>query len=99
MSAVLNDYIPQENIMFSHKLRFNPELTFGEKVFLAEIQSMSQLGNPPELSSRRLSEMFGVSHQTIINWVKKLINMGLLEVESNNTDPYKKPTLKSKNRL
>lgn len=81
MSNVLNEYVPSETIQFPSQIRFHSNLNFGEKVFLAEIQDMSARGNPPVLSSRALSKMFGVSHQTILNWVNKLTSMGFLEVE------------------
>jgi Mn-dependent DtxR family transcriptional regulator len=93
MPNVLNDYKVEETILFPRNIRFHSDLTFGEKIFLAEIQSMSSRGNYPKLCSSSLSKLFGVSHQTIINWVKKLTNMGLIEADSSN--PYNL-TLKSK---
>lgn len=68
------------NIPFPSSIRFNPNLTFGERVFLAEMQSLSQNKKALPFSSRRFSEIFGVSHQTIMNWVKKLTDLNLIEV-------------------
>ena len=82
---------------FPADIRFHSGLSWGEKAFLAEIISMTKNGKYPSLSSRYLSTYFGVSHQTIINWIKKLTRMDLLEVECNYCDPEKKFVLKSKN--
>jgi len=79
MSTALKEFKPEVNIPMHKDIRFHPDLTSGEKMFYAEIQSMSKKGNCP-FSSRRLSEFFGVSHQTILNWVKKLVKMDLIEV-------------------
>jgi hypothetical protein len=80
MSAViLEEYQPEIEIHLHKKIRFHPDLSFGEMIFYAEIESMSKGKNLP-YSSRRMSEIFGVSHQTILNWVKKLINLNLIEI-------------------
>ena len=79
MFNTMQEYKPPKAILFHDSIRFHPKLTFGEKVFLAEIKSMSENGRCP-FSSRTLSKFFGVSHQTILNWVKKLVDMELLEV-------------------
>lgn len=83
-------YQPEINIPFHKDIRFHPDLTFGEKMFLAEIQSLSKKNkkNICPYSSRKLSELFGVSHQAILNWIRKLVNLELLEVgiDYNNQD-------------
>lgn len=79
MYTELEKYKPEENIVIHKDIRFNPDLTFGEKMFYAEIDALSKKGHCP-FSSRLLSEFFGVSHQTILNWVKNLIRMNLVEV-------------------
>jgi hypothetical protein len=68
-------------ILFPAEIRFHPDLSWGEKVFMAEIQSMTEEGNLPKNTSRSLSAYFGVSHQTILNWIKKLTFLDLLEIE------------------
>lgn len=82
MSNALREYTPETNISLHKDIRFHPSLSSGEKMFFAEIQSMAKAtkkGHYP-FSSRKLSEFFGVSHQTILNWVKKLVEHDLLEV-------------------
>ena len=80
MSVALKEYVPvKEPIMFDPEIRFNPKLTAGEKIFLAELKNMSKEGSFP-YSAKNLSGIFHVSRPTIISWVKKLGSMGLLEV-------------------
>lgn len=83
-------YHPETNILLHKDIRFHPQLTFGEKMFLAEIQSLINQSDKKKFpfSSRTLSEFFGVSHQTILNWIRKLVDMELLEVgvDYNNPD-------------
>ena len=90
MSHVLTNYKPAETISLTQHIRFHPDLTFGEKMFLAEMQSMSVQGNVPSFSSRSLSELFGVSHQTVLNWIRKLTSMNLLKLEYNASCSDKK---------
>lgn len=89
MSHALQEYVPETSIKLHKDIRFHPDLTFGEKMFYAEVQSMSK-ESKFHFSSRKLSEVFGVSHQTILNWVKKLVELDLLEVTVDfKTDGYK----------
>ena len=78
-NAALQEYEPQSSIELHKNIRFHPELTYGEKMFYAEIQAISKTNKCP-MSSRKLSKLFGVSHQTILNWVKKLVDLNLIEV-------------------
>lgn len=73
---------PETNILVHKDIRFHPELTFGEKMFFAEIQSLAQQNEKKRFpfSARKLSTLFGVSHQTIQNWINKLVDLDLLEV-------------------
>ena len=73
---------PETTILLHKDIRFHSDLTFGEKMFLAEIQSLTEKseGKVFHYSSRSLSALFGVSHQTILNWIRKLTDLGLLEV-------------------
>lgn len=81
MSKTACAYKPEKTILFPQEIRFHPELTFGEKVFLAEIKSMTKDGKGRyPFSCKNLSMLFGVSHQTIANWVKKLVKMGLVDI-------------------
>ncbi|MDD3471518.1 MAG: helix-turn-helix domain-containing protein [Syntrophaceae bacterium] len=86
MSQVLQEYQPETYIQFHKDIRFHPDLNFGEKLFYAEIESMSKHSNCP-FSSRKMSKFFGVSHQTILNWVKKLVETGLLEIVVEYSEP------------
>jgi hypothetical protein len=75
----------QPEIRLDKNIRFHPDLTFGEKIFLAEIQSIISHNESKKFhyTLRKLSEMFGVSHQTAKNWIKKLVNLGFLEIGFN----------------
>lgn len=78
-NSTLEEYATKTEIPLHKHIRFHPSLTFGEKMFYAEIKSMSNRKICP-FSSKKLGELFGVSHQTILNWVNKLIELDLLEL-------------------
>ena len=83
---------PKLNVTIHKDIRYHPDLTYGEKFFLAEMMSLTG-PNSCEFSSRKLSSQFNVSHQTVINWIKKLVRMDYLEItsECDNTEeiiPY-----------
>lgn len=82
MLETLPEYKPETNIILHKDIRFHPTLTFGEKIFYAEILSLSNqnINKTCPYSSRKLSEFFNVSHQTILNWIRKLVELELLEV-------------------
>jgi len=90
MSQALQEYKPETNILFHKDIRFHPDLSFGEKMFYAEIKSLSEKNEQKRChySSRKLSEFFSVSHQTILTWIRKLVELDLLEVgiDFNNKD-------------
>lgn len=71
----------QPEIKISKIIRFHPNLTCGEKIFLAELQSIISNSESKKFpfTLRKLSKMFGVSHQTIKNWIAKLVDLGFLE--------------------
>ena len=94
-SAVLQDYDPETEIHIHRTIRFHPELSFGEKLFYAEIDSMSK-NKQCRFSSRKMSDFFGVSHQTILNWVKKLIDLDLIEIGVDYKDPECRQFIKTK---
>lgn len=98
MQNTLDLFKPETNILFHKDIRFHPSLTFGEKMFLAEIQSLSQKNSKKvfPFSSRRLSEFFGVSHQTILNWIRKLVELDLLEVGVDYNNQEYRQFLKTK---
>lgn len=79
MSTALKEYEPETAITLTKEVRFNSDLTFGERIFLAELQAMTKEGKQP-FSVKKLSEMFQVSHITITNWVKKLVKLGYLDI-------------------
>lgn len=72
----------QPEIKLNKTIRFHPDLTFGEKMFLAEIQSLILNGKSKKFpfTLRKLAEIFGVSAPTIKNWLKKLVGLGFLEI-------------------
>ena len=97
-SPALQEFCPETEINIHKAIRFHPELSYGEKLFFAEIDSMSKNKQCP-FSSRKMSEIFGVSHQTILNWVKKLMDLDLIEirVDYRNPDCHQFITTKNKN--
>lgn len=78
-TACLQEYEPQTSIEMHKSIRFHPDLSYGEKMFYAEISSMSKKSKF-HFSARKLSKHFGVSHPTILKWVKKLVDLNLIEV-------------------
>lgn len=74
-------YKPEQNIEFPIDVRFNTHLTFGERILLAEIKSMTRHQKCPLFSHKILGDVLGVSPQTIKNWLTKLVKMGLVKVE------------------
>lgn len=74
-------YEPAASIGFRKEIRFNPDLSAGEKVFLAEVESMTAKGRFPFKSQAALADIFGVSNPTITSWITRLVKKGFLEVE------------------
>lgn len=100
MSNALQEYFPEAEIPFHKEIRFHPNLTFGEKMFYAEIDSLcnqNEKGICP-YSSRKLCELFNISHQTILTWIKKLVELELLEVGIDVTKKECKQYLKIKSK-
>jgi len=97
MFLELQEYNPETNVLFHKDIRFHPKLSPSEKIFFIEVQSMTNKKNLP-FSSRKLGKHFNVSHQTIINWVKKLVELDLLEVGINYKNQECRHYLKSKIR-
>jgi predicted transcriptional regulator len=97
-SVAVHDFSPETEINIHKTIRFHPNLSHAEKLFYAEIDSMSKNKHCP-FSSRKMSEIFGVSHQTILNWVKKLIDLDLVEirVDYKDKDCHQFITTKNKN--
>lgn len=96
-TTAVQEYTPETEINIHKAIRFHPELSHGEKLFYAEIQSMSKDKHCP-FSSRKMSEIFGVSHQTILNWVKKLLDLDLVEIGVDYKDPDCHQFIKTKNK-
>ena len=98
MLHALYEYEPETCISFHKDIRFHPNLTFGERMFYAEIDSISKKNEKGvcPFSSRKLSGLFGVSHQAILNWIRKLSELGLIEVGVDYNSPDCKQFLKTK---
>lgn len=96
-TSVALEYFPETEINIHKTIRFHPELSHGEKLFYAEIDSMSRDKHCP-FSSRKMSEYFGVSHQTILNWVKKLMDLDLVEIKVDYKEPSCHQFIKTKNK-
>jgi len=89
MSKTIEEFCPDRTITMHKNIRFHPELTSGEKLFMSEIHCMSEKGKI-NFSSRHLSKVFNVSHQTIINWINKLSDLDLIEVSPDLENKYSK---------
>lgn len=98
MQNTVELYQPEANICFNKEIRFHPDLTFGEKMFYAEISSLASKNKNQKcpLSSRKLGQLFGVSHQAICNWIRKLVELDLLEVGVDYGHPECRQFLKPK---
>lgn len=90
-------YQPEPTISMDFEVRFHPDLTWGEKVFLAEIQSMCSRGRCLYFQSK-LAEMFGVSSVCIHTWIKKLCILGYIEIGTCEDDPGCKLYIKLKDK-
>ncbi len=97
-AAAIEHFQPEANIILHKDLRFHPELTFGEKMFLAEIQSILSKQDTRKIhySLRDLSDFFGVSHQTIKNWIRKLVSLELLAIGVDFKDKDRRQYLTTK---
>jgi hypothetical protein len=97
-NTAVDFYQPETKITFTKEISFHPSLTFGERMFLAEIHALSQKNTNKRcpFSSRRLSSLFGVSHQAILNWIKKLLELELIEVGVDYNNPTCRQFLKTK---
>jgi len=73
------NYEPSDIISLDIHTRFHPELSWGQKIFLAEIEEQSKRGRF-YYHKTSLAKFFGVAGVTICYWVKDLNNRGLVEV-------------------
>lgn len=76
-------YNPEENLVVPQNVRFDPELSAGAKLFYAELKSFCKNGTAP-FDQKRLAKMIKVSYPTVINWTKKLIDEGYIEIMLNS---------------
>ncbi len=84
MSAANVQYDLFPEIIIRKEVRFNPELSWGEKAFISEIMSSKdRFYYQPKV----LADRYQVTPVTIGSWVKKLSNAGLLEVATDYNDP------------
>lgn len=79
MTKALLQYEPEQHIFVERSVRFNPDITWGEKMFLSEVKAMCRKGKC-YYQATELAEIFGVAPITIRTWVKNLVNHGFLEV-------------------
>ena len=79
------EYKIEPEIKLTKEIRFHPKLTPGEKLFLSEINSLCSLGEC-YYQPKQLGKIFSVSSATVSQWVKKFVELGLIEVaiEFNN---------------
>jgi hypothetical protein len=83
-------YSIDTDILFPKQIRFHADLTFGEKIFLAELVAMKQGCKECPYNTKHLAILFGVTHQTISNWVKNLMKLELLTIEVDASKDGKK---------
>lgn len=79
MTKEIFDYSIQESLVMDKALRFHPDLSSTEKLFYAEIESMSQ-GQPIPLDTKQLKQIFNVSSQTVNNWIRNLASLKLIDI-------------------
>ena len=91
-------YHPEPSIPLDYDIRFNPDLTWGEKVFYAEIKSMCAKGKCYYHQSS-LAEMFNVAPVSIHTWIKKLCTLGFIDVSMDSEDPWCRLCIKLKDRI
>lgn len=70
---------PKTEIAFHKDVRFNTNLTYGARILLAEIQSMTVDGKCI-YSLMRFKNLFGVTYTTLKNWIKSLVKLNLIEI-------------------
>lgn len=87
-------YKTEKTIELDYEIRFNPSLTGGEKILYAELKSICDRGRCP-YSALSLADLMGVSSVSIVNWVKKLCKLNLIEI-GNYPDGFGKPFIKLK---
>ena len=75
--------------------RFHPSLRFDQRIFLAELLSLINKDgkNEYKFTLRDLGSLFGISHETIRNWMNKLENLKIIETYSKNetVNSYTRP--------
>lgn len=75
-----------EQIPFHKDVRFNKNLTFGERVFLSEIYARAKNGVCP-FSLNGYKNLFQVTYPTLKNWIKKLVQLNLIEIGVDKDNP------------
>ena len=94
-TCYLRDVSPEEEITIHKSIRFHPKLNASEKLFYAEIDSMCG-ENSYYFSIKKMVNMFEVSSQTINLWVKRLIELDLMEMYVEEADYKKNKFIKTK---
>ena len=90
-------YQPEKVIPLDFDIRFHPDLTWGEKFFLAELKSMCRKGKCHYHQSN-LAEIFNISVVSVHSWVKKLCSLGYIEISMDENDPDCKLYIKLKEK-
>jgi DNA-binding MarR family transcriptional regulator len=75
------NYKTEKSIELDYEIRFNPNLTSGEKILYAELKSLCNQGKC-RYSAISLADLIGVSSVSITNWVKKLCELNYIEISS-----------------
>jgi len=92
-SKMISLYTPSPSIQLDMDIRFHPDLTWGERLFLAEIKSMCTQGTC-YYHQNKLAELFHVSKMSISHWIKKLSQMGYIEIVFDMNDKQCKHKIK-----
>lgn len=91
----IEEYKPETNINFHKNIRFHPKLSHGERMFYIEMCAMTKKAICP-YCPRKLAPLFKVCHQTIINYIKNLIQLNLLEFVIDAEDSKGRKFLKAR---
>jgi hypothetical protein len=77
------EYPCEKDMIFPVCIRSREDLNWGQKSFLAELISIDHLSNGKcYYSLDNMADRFFVTRVTIHSWIKKLIQLGLIDVTS-----------------
>lgn len=100
MTKTIEFFCPiQDHIVLDKEIRFNPDLSSGAKLFLAEIYSFADSQQRFYYHKTALAKMFNVAPITIETWVRDLVNKGFVEIRVDMNDKTCKQLLEPAQKL